>query len=247
MYVYKITNKINGKVYIGQSIRPIEERFKRHINDSIKNNLDTHLARAVRKYGSESFFIELVDVAKTQEELNEKEQYYIRKFNSIKEGYNETDALYKCGGNTYKSKTIDELKEISLKISKGKIGDKNPNHKKIKVLNINTNEEIIFNTVNECKIFFNEKHHRFITNRVIGKTKTLYKGTWNIAYYDKEYFSLSAELKQYRYHIEVFNKKTNVKNYYTSIRSMCKDINIDRSKIKPNIVFENETYLIIFK
>ena len=55
MYVYKITNKINGKVYIGQSIRPIEERFKRHINDSIKNNLDTHLARAIRKYGFESF------------------------------------------------------------------------------------------------------------------------------------------------------------------------------------------------
>ena len=115
MYVYKITNKFNGKVYIGQSIRPIEERFKRHINDSINNVLDTHFARAIRKYGVDSFDLELVDIANTQEELNEKEQYYIRKYNSINEGYNETDAIYKCGGNTYKYKTNDELNELYSK------------------------------------------------------------------------------------------------------------------------------------
>lgn len=54
MYVYKITNKHNDKVYIGQSIRPIEERFKRHINDSLNNILNTHFARAIRKYGVDS-------------------------------------------------------------------------------------------------------------------------------------------------------------------------------------------------
>lgn len=247
MYVYKITNKIDGKVYIGQSIRPIEERFKRHLNDSLNNVLDTHLARAIRKYGKDSFYIELIDVANTQDELNKKEQFYIKEYDSVINGYNETDALYKCGGNTYKSKTTEELKEISLKISKSKIGIKNPQRRKIKVMNNITNEEFIFDTVNECKLFFNEKHHRFITNRVLGKTKTLYKGIWNIAYYENEYFQLNDELKQNRYSIEVLDKITNTKTIFPSIRNMCKHINIDRSKIKSNVAFENERYLINFK
>lgn len=189
----------------------------------------------------------MLDIAETQEELNIKEQFYIRLYDSINNGYNETDALYKCGGNTYKSKTIDELKDICLKISKSKLGVNNPNSKKIKVFNEETKEEFIFDTVNDCRIFFNEKHHRFISNRVNGKTKTLYKGIWNIAYYDCEYFSLTKELKQYKYNIEVIEKETNIKFDFTSIRNMCKHIKIDRSKIKANTIFENDKYKIIFK
>ena len=89
MFIYKIINKINNKVYIGQSIRPIEQRFQRHINDAINNTLDTHLARAIRKYGKDNFSIELIDTATTQDELNSKEQYWIRFYNSICDGYNE--------------------------------------------------------------------------------------------------------------------------------------------------------------
>lgn len=247
MYIYKITNQINGKVYIGQSIKSIKERFKRHINDAMNNILDTHFARAIRKYGADVFLLELIDEAENQEELNEKEKYYIQKYNSINEGYNETDALYKCGGNTYKYKTMDELKNISLKIRESKLGNKNPNHKKIKVLNEETKEELVFETMNDCRIFFNEKHHRFISNRVLGFTKTLYKGVWNIAYYDKEYFDLSKCLKQNKYNIEVIEKETNNKLYFTSIRNMCKNIGVDRSKIKSNIHFENDKFIIIFK
>ena len=44
MEIYKITNKINGKVYIGQTIRPVEYRFNRHMNDALNNILDTHFA-----------------------------------------------------------------------------------------------------------------------------------------------------------------------------------------------------------
>ena len=72
MFVYKITNKENNKVYIGQSIRPIEHRFERHINDAINNKLNTHFARAIRKYGADKFYIECIDTASTQEELNKK-------------------------------------------------------------------------------------------------------------------------------------------------------------------------------
>jgi hypothetical protein len=55
MWIYKITCDVTGKIYVGQTINPIQDRFNRHINDSINNVLDTHFARAIRKYGPEHF------------------------------------------------------------------------------------------------------------------------------------------------------------------------------------------------
>ena len=140
MWIYKITNIQNNKVYIGQSIRPINQRFQRHINDALNNILDTHFARAIKKYGKENFVIEEIDTANTQEELNKKEQYWIKYYDSVINGYNETDAISKCGGNTYQSKTEEEMEIIKDKIRQTKIGSKNPMAKKIKRINILTNE-----------------------------------------------------------------------------------------------------------
>ena len=101
MWIYKITNIQNNKIYIGQTIRPVQDRFNRHINDALHNVIDTHFARAIRKYGKENFSLEIIDTAQSQDELNKKERYWIQYYNSVEEGYNETDALSKCGGNTY--------------------------------------------------------------------------------------------------------------------------------------------------
>ena len=62
MWIYKIINIQNNKVYIGQTIRSIEQRFNRHLNDALNNVLDTHLARAIRKYGKDSFIIEEIGI-----------------------------------------------------------------------------------------------------------------------------------------------------------------------------------------
>ena len=232
MYIYKITNLKNNKVYIGQTIRKVEERFKRHINDAIHNILDTHFARAIRKYGKECFKIEIIDSALTQDELNIKEQMYIRQFNSIKEGYNETDALYKCGGNTYASKSNSELSLISNKIRKTKIGTKNPNHKKVKVRNEETKEELFFDTVLDCQKYFNEKTHRFITTRVNGETKSLYKKLWNIAYANENYFNLTKNVIRKTCNIKVINIIDNNVLQFNSIRSLCKELKINSNKIQ---------------
>ena len=130
MWIYKITNVQNNKVYIGQTIRPIQDRFHRHINDALNNILDTHFARAIRKYGKDNFIIEQIDQAQTQDELNKKEQYWIQYYNSVQNGYNETDAISKCGGNTYQSKTEKEMEVIKEKIRQTKLGAKNPMAKK---------------------------------------------------------------------------------------------------------------------
>ena len=186
MWIYKITNIQNNKVYIGQTIRPIEQRFKRHINDALNNILDTHFARAIRKYGKENFTIEQIDTAQTQEELNQKEQYWIQYYNSVNEGYNETDAVSKCGGNTYQSKTEEEMEVIKNKIRQTKLGDKNPMARKIKRTNIITNAVDIFDTIISCaKACGIQNGKTSITNRLNGQIKSPYKKTWIFEYYDE--------------------------------------------------------------
>ena len=89
MYIYKITNLINNKIYVGQTIRTIEARFKRHCYSQSSNSIRTAMNLAIRKYGKDNFKIELLDTATTRDELNIKENYWILKLNSLSpNGYN---------------------------------------------------------------------------------------------------------------------------------------------------------------
>lgn len=81
--IYKITNQINGKNYIGQSV-DIKTRWRKH-KESKK---DYPLYRAFRKYGIDNFTFEILEECPILE-LNAKEQYYIEKYNAIKNGYNQ--------------------------------------------------------------------------------------------------------------------------------------------------------------
>ena len=246
IFVYKIKNIVNNKVYIGQSIRPIEQRFKRHINDAINNNLNTHFARAIRKYGQDKFEIEQIDVANSQEELNKKEQYWIRYYDAMRNGYNETDALYKCGGNTYKNKSSKEMKEIRGKIRASKLNDNNPNSSEIKCLNANTGEEIIFRTLRECQEYFSENTHRFITTRVTNKTRGLYKGIWNIAYVDGDY-SCIKDVNKKGTVVLVEDLDTNTKRVFESVRLASRECNINRNKIQYHMKDKREFIIDNYK
>lgn len=185
-YVYKIINKINKKFYIGQTTGSIQERLQEHINSAITYRLDTPLARAIRKHGSDNFYVELIDVATTKEDLNQKEICWIKTLNAIRDGYNASEGGE--GGNTYIRKTESELSKIKEKIRASKIGSKNPNSTSIKCKNVITGQELIFPTVIACKEYFKEKNHNFITRRCSGKTKYVYAGKWIFAYSDCDYF-----------------------------------------------------------
>ena len=183
MYIYKISNNINDKVYIGQSIRPIEQRFHRHINDAINGILDTHFARAIRKYGPEAFSIELIEECSSQEELTLREQYWIRFYDSVKNGYNETDATYKCGGNTYASKTKEEMETIKEKIRVTKLGAKNPMARRVKRTDIQTGEIDYFDTIISCARACGIQNGKTsVMDRLSGKVKSPYKNTWIFEY-----------------------------------------------------------------
>ena len=189
MFIYKITNIKNGKMYIGQTIRSVEERWKRHCADALNNILDTHFARAIRYYTPKSFTIETIDTAITQQELTAKESYWITWYDSIKNGYNETSAENKSGGNTYKNKTTEELQQIKEKIRKSKLGEKNPHATSVKCKNIKTDEEYHFPTQKAMQDFFHESNHQFISRRCLHQTIKLYKNEWMIAYENDEYYT----------------------------------------------------------
>ena len=88
--IYKITNQINGKVYIGKTILPIEQRLKRHFYLAGKN-VNRYLYDSINKYGKENFIIELIEECE-YDLANEKEIYYIDfyKSNNKDFGYNMT-------------------------------------------------------------------------------------------------------------------------------------------------------------
>lgn len=97
--IYKITNTINGKVYIGYTSRDVKTRFKEHFINAKHNNKKrkeklTYIQKAIIKYGKKSFVIEsLYDLPNNKQEVWGKfEQYYINKYksNNKKNGYNLT-------------------------------------------------------------------------------------------------------------------------------------------------------------
>lgn len=93
--IYKIENMVNGKVYIGQS-DDIQRRIKTHKNDLSKGkHSNTHLQRSVDKYGLENFSFDIVCIC-NEDELDEKEIFYIKSFDSFVNGYNQTEG---GGGN----------------------------------------------------------------------------------------------------------------------------------------------------
>ena len=111
-YIYKITNLVNGKVYIGQTTVGFDLRYR----GTIRNTHNSHLKRAIEKYGEENFEIEKeFDLAYSRQDLDELEVYYIEKFSSSNSeyGYNKT-----TGGEHYSP--TQEVKEKISKANKGR-------------------------------------------------------------------------------------------------------------------------------
>lgn len=91
-YIYKITNNINDKVYIGKTTFSIERRWKEHQKAAYSSLIDYPLYRAMRKYGLEHFIIEQIEEV-DDKIIDEREQYWIQYYESYistGKGYNAT-------------------------------------------------------------------------------------------------------------------------------------------------------------
>jgi len=112
MIVYKITNIVNNKCYIGKTTRD-DKRLKEHLS-RLKNNkhYNEYLQRSFNQHHEENFIFEIIDTAIMEEELNDKEIYWIDKYNSANPlyGYNLT---YGGDGCKHNEITCAKLSEIN--------------------------------------------------------------------------------------------------------------------------------------
>lgn len=112
MIIYKTTNLVNGKIYIGKD----KHNNPKYLGSGIV------LIQAIKKYGIENFVKEIIDSADTADELNEKEIYWIKEHQSFNRNIGYNIAVGGEGGDVFTYKT-DEEKEVTRKnISDGLMG-----------------------------------------------------------------------------------------------------------------------------
>lgn len=194
--IYKITNKVNGKSYIGQTRYTIEFRWRQHQHK--KDN--TYFHNAIHKYGIQNFNVEVLEECDV-EKLNSREIFYIAKYNTFKEGYNLT-----IGGEGNKRLVLDdkydEIKELYLSgFSSNKIAtlykvDKATIVKILRALDVKIRDKSI-------KI----NHQEFL--ELIQDYKTGY----SLRELAKRYDCDSRSLKEY-----LLRKGVDIKNKYTILK-----------------------------
>lgn len=115
--IYKITNTVNGKCYIGQS-KDLITRIQKHIKTLLNGtNRNEHLQNAYNTYGTGNFTIEIIEEC-TEENLDEREIYWIDYYHSYDReyGYNKTKGGT-GGGSYYELLDDDEKEEVGQKIA----------------------------------------------------------------------------------------------------------------------------------
>ena len=172
--IYKIENLVNRKVYIGQTIRKFNRRYdgnniegvykyhKRRKNTN--NHYNRHLLEAIEKYGFNNFkVIEQFDVAFSKTELDIKERTYIMLYNSIKNGYNNTDG----GSNGKPTEEVRKRLSESLKGNKNMLGKHHSEETKNKLREINKGK--IFSEETRKKLSENHWNNKGKNHPMYGK------------------------------------------------------------------------------
>ena len=109
--IYIITNKLNGKQYVGQTIQDLKKRLARHRNDDRPG-----ISQAIKKYGWENFSVEVIEEYENRDKLNEREIFWIAKLNTkTPNGYNLT-----TGGKGGGEHIVTE--EMRRKLSESHLG-----------------------------------------------------------------------------------------------------------------------------
>lgn len=124
-YLYRITNLVNNKVYIGQSVDP-KIRWSRHRSDAklSSKNRNLHLTSAITKYGVSNFLFEVIAQSKTLEDMDELEILCIEQYKSTNPlfGYNNSS-----GGQGKRPMSLETRKKLSESL-KGRVGPRKGAH-----------------------------------------------------------------------------------------------------------------------
>lgn len=128
MFVYKITNITNGKIYVGQTTKSIKTRWRVHVYQAMRANYQTPLHRSIRKNGEANFAMETLATASSFEELTKLETEFILKLDACNPnvGYNlKREGNSNAGENNpmYGKKRPDLVAYVK---ANPKFGEKNP-------------------------------------------------------------------------------------------------------------------------
>lgn len=217
--VYKITNKVNGKIYIGETLSTIEKRFRQHCCDAYnKTYWDYYFYRAIRKYGIENFQItELQQITNSdrkvlKSQILELEENYIKEYNSFRFGYNSNS------GGRHPLEVSSETRELQRKI---KINDPRTRNnlkrarslqhlgKEVIAYNYNSGEFIKkFDSIKEASEYYNIDSSG-ITK--VCKGKTNYLGIINNVKITWRYITNTYEIK---YSVKVYNEDGELLNRF---------------------------------
>ncbi len=114
MFIYKITNNITNRSYVGQTKRQLEKRLKSHFYEARVKKYNMYLHNSIRKYGEEAFRIELIETCTTTN-YADRERFWIKSLNTLQPfGYNEHE-----GG---KGGCLNASPELRKKLSDAKKG-----------------------------------------------------------------------------------------------------------------------------
>lgn len=141
MIIYKALNKINGKIYVGQTVKKLSQRIYQHLYS--KNGA---FPKALRKYGKDNFMIECVENCLSKEELDDREKYWINYYrsNNRENGYNLTNGGDGNHGLVHTNETKIKIGLSNKGKNKGKkhpyLAEWNKNHSGVNALNYGTHQ-----------------------------------------------------------------------------------------------------------
>lgn len=112
-FIYKITNRVNNKVYIGQTRFTVEHRFKQHLKNHNIEHRTQPLYLAFAKYGTDNFYVETLEECPI-DKLDEREIFWIAKYDSFNKGYNATLGGSKGCKYFWTDNQYDEIRSMYL-------------------------------------------------------------------------------------------------------------------------------------
>ena len=252
--IYKIVNDINDKIYIGKTVTPLYERWSKHLYAAKTEG--THLYRAMRKYGFDHFSILPLEENIADDLLNEREIFWIRELNTIKNGYNTTIGgdgrkwidrekvieLYNNGLSAkqiseelgvWYSSIIDVLKEVGLYetnevTARGKLSSSlKQTDRKVLQYDENLNLIAVYNSPLEASL---KTGFNKVSIKTAFETKNGYKGFFWIREGDS--LPIARKIKTCESKkIGQYDKEDNLIKIYNSASEAGKDNNIDPSSI----------------
>jgi group I intron endonuclease len=160
--IYEIINNINGKSYVGQTRRILNERINSHKNERTKN---TPLYNAIRKYGWKNFSVKIIETCEVID-LNCKEIYWIKEKNTLyPNGYNLSSGGNQYSHNQYTKNKISNLRK-GMKFSdshkenirKSRLGSTIPECQKIKMSK--SHKGVVHSEETKQKLKYNQPHRK---------------------------------------------------------------------------------------